>query len=139
MKKLIVLSILLTSVSLVSAQLVITTKLHPTAKGSILCVPHYFYVAEGRYTNTSLVISNNWYYPTNPVITATFTNLNYVINISSQGGGSACGKGSVSYTNPVYPQDVFKFFLFMSNNVANPPTNGELVPIQVTGVRTNAP
>lgn len=132
--------LLLVSVSARSQTLVLTNHMHPTLKSKLTCVtPAFTYIAEAAYTNTAMFPSNKWYYPTTNVVTATASNTNSLITISSSFGATLCGRGFVSYTNPLYPQDTFAYNEFWPTNLFPVPTNGEWVSITVTGVRTNGP
>lgn len=101
--------------------------------------PNKGIIAEAQYTNSIQAPTNKFFYPVSNrnVITMTYTNPNVVVSINSLFGQSKCGFGSATLTN-IADGDKFAFALLYPTNVGQPPTN-QLVPVTVTGVRTNSP
>jgi len=123
----------------VSAQsLVLTNTLKATPLFKETCsTPNKGIIAEAQYTNSIQAPTNKFFYANSNIITASYTNANAVVNITSAFGVSKCGFGFAAYTNPI-SGDTFAFTLLYPTNVGQPPTN-QLVPITVTGVQTNHP
>ncbi len=128
---------ILIAISAHAQTLVVSNILKQVPKASAPCTPTYKYVGFVGFTNATA--SNGYFFPATNIFTVTFpSNSDLRINFTSSFGLSGCGQGSVTVTDIFYPNDVFKFNGYWSNNVTPVPTNQQVILI-LDGLRTNAP
>lgn len=102
------------------------------------CGAGYFFSGIAVFKPSSLISSNTYYYPTTNILRISFTNNDALLQAESAFGQAYCGHGSVTFTDIFYPNDIWRFVNYWSNNVALPGTNNP-IPLTTVGFRTNSP
>lgn len=114
----------------------------PESKRSVKCTGTTATWVDGVGTYvpspTMLLSSNSWYIPDTNVLLLTFTNATPLIRAEGSFGQSACGHGSVSFTDTSYPNQYWRFELDWATNVSLPNSN-DFVPLTTFGFHTNSP
>lgn len=110
-----------------------------TAKSKSQCaVPTYFSSGVANFRAPGIQPTNTWFYTTTNILEISCATNSCVVAYAGDFGDGGCARGSIKWTNMFGSQNIYRFSVFLSNDIALPP-NGTLVSLKTVGFYTNSP